>query len=276
MTRSPKPPLSRRDRRAQARYERPAQPRRRATRRGSERPAWQSPVVLTSIGALLIGGAIIAFAGGFLGGGAPAELVTPPTSYTGLAVSGETVGSADAPVVMEVYSDFQCPACKVFITTELPSLLTDFVETGLLRIESKDIDIIDRGGTESLDLAAGAFCAAEQGRYWQYHDLVFWNQGRENKGDHSQAFIERIADAAFLDRTAFDACFARTDIRQPIIDRTKTAAAAGISSTPTLVLNGQSLVGVPQYDQLHTVIANLAAAATPQPSAAPTGSPTPS
>ena len=49
---------------------------------------------------------------------------------------------------------------------------------------------------ESLELAAGAACAAEQGRYWQYHDLVFWNQGRENAGDHDAAFIGRVATAA--------------------------------------------------------------------------------
>ena len=286
MSRPPSRPTSRRERRAQARYDRPATPRRKVPRRTAERPAWQSPVVLTSVGALAIGAVIIAFASGLIGGsGQPAELVTPPTSYAGITVDNETMGSATAPVTMQVYSDFQCPACKFFITTELPSLLTDFVRPGLLKIESIDIDIIDRGGSiESSELTAGAFCAAEQGKYWEYHDLVFWNQGRENKGDHNTSFIQRVADAAGLDRTAFDTCFARTDIRQPVHDRTTTAAAAGISSTPTLVLNGKAVVGVPTYDQLRTAITNLAASATQAPSTGPTvaptatpaGSPTPS
>ena len=266
------PPISRRERRAQARYERPGTPRRKPARRNDTRPAWQSPVVLTSVGALLIGGAIIAFAGGLFSGGNK-ELVTPPTSYGGLTQKGAAVGSATAPVVMEVFSDFQCPACKLFVTTELQSLLTDFVQPGLLRIESKDIDIIDRGsGTESLNLAVGAACAGEQGKYWQFHDLVFWNQGRENRGDHNPDFILKVATAAELDVTAWNACIAKTDLAQAVRTDTTGAAAAGISSTPTLRINGQVQVGVPTYDRLHTMITQLLATYSPTPAPSPAAS----
>jgi protein-disulfide isomerase len=195
-----------------------------------------------------------------------AELVTPPTSYPAALVKGSVVGAAAAPVVMQLYSDFQCPACKLFVTDRLPRLLTELVVPGTLRIESLDIDILGTGTPdESLELAAGAACAAEQNRYWPFHDLVFWNQGRENRGDHDAAFIARVADAAGLDRQAWDACMLRRDIRPAIKARTASAVAAGISSTPTLVVNGQSIVGVPAYDQLAQRIRQLAAAASPAP-----------
>src|SRR4051812_11267929 len=274
--------VSRRERRAKARYERPATPRRASPRRQAPKPVWQSPVVLTTLAAVAIGLVVIAFASGiFNGKTASGELETPATSYAGLPVAGESVGKADAPVVMQVYSDFQCPACRLFITSELPSLLRDFVQPGSLRIESKDIDVIDRNGsTESLELAAGAACAADQGKYWQFHDLVFWNQGGENQGYHDATFIDRVATAAGLDLTAFHTCQARTDIRQPIKDATAAAEGAGISATPTLVVNGQSITGVPQYDQLRALINQQLANSSPQPSAgsstapsvAPTGS----
>jgi protein-disulfide isomerase len=278
MSRTPTKPTSRRERRAKARDQRPASPRRPSPPRQQPRPAWQSPVVLTTMGAILIGIVVIGFvSGAFNPGSSNGELVTPPTSYVGLTVADESVGKADAPVVMQVYSDFQCPACKLFITTELPSLLRDFVQPGLLRIESKDIDVIDRGGsTESLELAAAATCAADQGKYWGFHDLVFWNQGGENKGYHNAAFIDRVATAAELDLTAFHTCQARTDIRQPIQDRTAAAEAAGISATPTLVINGQSITGVPQYDQLHAQITQLLANFSPSPSRSSGGSTAPS
>jgi protein-disulfide isomerase len=277
MSRPPSQPPSRRDRRAQARAERPAGQRKKIVRRGqASRPTWQSPLVLTSVGALLIGAAVI-FASGGLKVGAPGALTEPPTSYAGLTVDGESVGSPTAPVLLEVFSDFQCPACKSFYALELPSLLTELVQPGLLRIESKDIDIIDphsAGSTESLELTAGGFCAAEQNKYWTYHDLVYWNQGRENKGDHDRAFIDRVATAAGLDMTVFATCFARTDIRQPIIDATRAASAAGVSGTPSLRLNGQLLQGIPDYDQLHALVVQLAAQASPSPSAgAPSASP---
>ena len=279
MSRPPSQPTTRRERRAQARVDRPAPARKKVVRRApAQRPAWQSPLVLTTIGAVVVGAVIILASGALkLGGGSPTELATPATSYAGLAVDGATVGSPTAPVVMRVYSDFQCPACKSFVKTELAQLLIDLVQPGMLRIESTDIDIIDShkaGSTESLDLAAGAYCAEQQGKYWEYHDYVFWNQGGENTGYHNAAFIDRVATAAGLDLTAFHACQARSDIRQPILDATTTAAKAGIQSTPTLVVGGQVIPGVPDYSQLKALILRLVAQATVAPSAtaAPSGS----
>jgi protein-disulfide isomerase len=261
MNRPTAAPPSRRERRAQARTEHPA-PRHRSTHRQA-RPAWQSPLVLVSIAAVLIGIAVIALA-------RPpqatpsAELVTPPTSYPAALVDGETVGGKDAPVVLELYSDFQCPACRQFVTQQLPRLMTEFVQPGTLRIEARDIDILGSGTpNESLELAAGAACAAGQDRYWQFHDYVFWNQGRENKGDHDAAFIARVADAAGVDRVAWDACVAKPDARSPVTSRTAAAVGLGITSTPTLVLNEQHFVGVPNYDQLATLIRQIAASAAP-------------
>lgn len=264
MTRDTVPPMTRRERRAQARYERPAGPRNRPSRR-KPRPTWQSPVVVVTGAALLIGLAVIAFArpsAPDTGG----ELKVPQTAYTTDLTDGETLGSASAPVVMQLYSDFQCPACKAFVMQLLPSLVNDFVRPGTLRIEARDLDFLSRTQQkESLELAAGAACAAEQDRYWQFHDFVFWNQGRENLGDHDAAFIGGIADAVEVDRAAWDACMAGA-VRAPITEQTRAAAAAGIKSTPTLVINGQSMVGVPKYDELANLIRQLAASPGPSPS----------
>jgi protein-disulfide isomerase len=266
MTRETVPPISRRERRAQERFDRPASPRRRATH-GTVRPAWQSPVVLVTVAAVLIGIAVIAFVRPGAGTGS-AELINPPSSYPTGLIAGETIGSASAPVEMKVYSDFQCPACKLFVTTELHRLVTEFAIPGTLRIEAMDIDILGSGTrNESLELAAGAACAAKQDRYWLFHDLVFWNQLRENHGDYDEAYIARVADAAGVDRTAWDTCLASNDVRQAITARSTAAGVAGIRSTPTLVLNGQAVVGVPDYDQLAALIRQLAA--SPSPSVAP-------
>lgn len=263
MTRPAVPPLSRRERRAQARLEHPAVPRHRVTTRRQPRPKWQSPVVLVSVAAVLIGAAIIAFA-------RPpettpgAELITPPTAYAAALVDGEAVGAKSAPVVLELYSDFQCPACRQFVTQQLPRLMTEFVTPGTLRIEARDIDILGSGNpSESLELAAGASCAAAQGKYWQFHDYVFWNQGRENKGDHDSAFIARVADATGVDRATWDTCFAAPDARTSIKSQTSSALGLGINSTPTLVVNGQQFTGVPNYDQLSALIRQIAASPAP-------------
>jgi len=279
MPRTPTQPPTRRERRAQARVERPAPQRKKVVRRvpDGSRPTWRSPLVVTSVAAIVIGAVIIFAASGLKIGGGPTTLTTPETSYADLAVDGATVGSPNAPVLLTIYSDFQCPVCKSFITTELPQLLGDLVQPGLLRIHSIDIDIIDShksGSTESLNLGAGAFCAAQQGKYWGYHDLVFWNQGGENVGYHDAAFIDRVATAAGLDLVAFHTCLSGNDATQSVRDATTAAGQAGVTGTPTLVVGGQMIPGVPDYSQLHAAILQLAAQATP--TAAPSGSPAPS
>jgi protein-disulfide isomerase len=247
------------------------------TRRPAPRPAWQSPFAHVSLAALAIG-AILVIVATRPSGGTGGPLILSTLTYPADLTEGSTLGSKDAPVVIELFADFQCPACKLFVTQQLPQLFTDFVKPGVVRIEAVDIDIRGSGAPdESLELAAGAFCAAEQDRYWQYHDLVFWNQGRENRGDHDNAFIARVADQAGVDVAAWQTCFARTDIRKPIKERTALAFSQGIQSTPTLRVNGQVITGVPDYTQLSALIRRLAAAASPAAgaSAAPSIGPSP-
>jgi protein-disulfide isomerase len=219
-------------------------------------------MVLATVGGLGLAAVVIGIAlvqSGFFGQG----IRTPATVYPAELVDGDVLGSGQAPVVMELYADFQCPACRIFVTKQLDKLVADFVVDGTLRIEARDIAFLGRGQPdESLELAAGARCAVDQGRYWQFHDYVFWNQGRENRGDHNSAFIERMAGAAGVELSAFRACMARTDLRPVISTETDAAVAAGIQSTPTLVINGRRIVGVPQYDQLSEVIRQAAQAAT--------------
>jgi protein-disulfide isomerase len=220
-------------------------------------------MVLATGAALVIGAVLIALAtrpAGTTGD----TLTSPPTRYAASLTDGAALGSKTAPVVIQMYADFQCPACRQFVTGELPSLLTDYINPGTVRIEALDIDVLGHGSPdESLELAAGAACAAEQDRYWQFHDLVYWNQGRENRGDHDAAFIAEVADQAGVDRSAWDACLARSDVRSAITSRTAAATAAGISSTPTFSINGTVTVGVPKYDELAALIDQLARAASP-------------
>lgn len=272
MSHDPRKLATRRERRAQARLDAPAARARRTTR-PPERPGWQSPLVLVTGAAVLMGIAIIAFARP--PASSSGDLVEPPTNYAADLTDGDTLGSASAPVVMEVYSDFQCPACKLLVTAQLPSLVNEFVKTGILRIEARDIAIVGSGSPdESVELVVGATCAAEQDRYWQFHDLVFWNQGRENRGDHSAAFMDRVAIAAGVDQAAWTTCFARADLRTAVDTSTRAALAAGISQTPTLVMNGQVWVGVGSYADLAARIRALAtsapatgAPASPEPAA---------
>jgi len=265
----PKPPLpyqTRRVRRTQERLDR--QPRERPGTAGSSRsrPAWQSPFALITVAALAVAFAVI------LLNQKPApsptgQLITPPLVYSADILNGESLGQADAPVVMAVYADFQCPVCGRLVREQFGSLRTEFIDTGILRIESRDIAILGSGARdESLELATGASCANEQGRYWAYHDYVYWNQQGENRGDYTEAFLRSIATASGVEIAAWDSCMAGDEARNAVIEVSLAALRAGINSTPSISLNGEDPIpGLPDATALAAAIRSLAAAASATP-----------
>jgi protein-disulfide isomerase len=271
---------TRRERRARERAERAGQPRPRTGYAGSPRRAWwQSPFVLVSGAAVLAAIALVAFAMV----GAPdrpdrgAGLVEPDSPVPVALARGEELGAGSAPVVLEVYSDYQCPVCGRFARDYLSRLVTDFVQPGTLRIVDRPIAILDPpGGTESLDAAVGAVCAGRQDRYWAYHDYLMANQDGENEGAFRPEVLRSIAEATDLDLEAWQACFEDPAVGRQVRSETAAAAAAGIRSTPTFILNGQPIVGLVAYEDLAGAIRALASAASPGaspvPSAAPSGS----
>jgi protein-disulfide isomerase len=207
----------------------------------------------------------------------PAALTIPPTSYSADLTDGDALGRAGAPVTMEIYSDFQCPFCGRLAKEQLYRYVGEFVKPGTLRIVAHDIDIVGRGADNpSIRLAVGARCAAEQDRYWQYHDLAFWNQQPEESPTIDAAFIASLATAAGVDKAAWDTCIARGDVKDAVAKETADTLAKGVNSTPTMALNGTLLpAGIQDYDQVAAYIRQLAGAASPGPSAVTTTAPSP-
>jgi protein-disulfide isomerase len=275
VTRQPQPPPTRRERRELERRDRPLRDRTRTSAgRAATRPVWQSPFVLVSAAALVVALAIIVLGQKPAPSEPTGDLITPPLTYAADIVDGELLGRADAPVLMEVWADYQCPVCARWDLEQLGTLKSQFVDTGILRIQGRDIAFLGGGAfDESLELATGARCAAEQNRFWQFHDLVYWNQGRENEGDHNAAFIASIADRAGVNRSTWDACVAGEEVRESIQSDTNIAVGKGINSTPTIALNGGTPVaGLPD---LNTLVAQIQALAGASATLAPVASTVP-
>ena len=254
-------PASRRERRA---IERSDLARSRSRGRpAAERPAWRSPFALVSLGAILVAISAIAL----LAAKPPdpeGAILRPAMSYPVDLIAGESVGRIDSPVVIDVYSDFQCPVCGRFAKEYLPRLVSDFVRDGSLRIVSSDIAILDTTpAKESLAAATAAACAGAQGQYWQFHDVLFWNQAGENLGGFRPERLALMADAVGLDRRAWDLCIADSRSAQAVQATTTAALGLGVNATPTLSINGELVRGLPQsYEALASVVVELATAST--------------
>jgi protein-disulfide isomerase len=165
-------------------------------------------------------------------------------------LDGRALGPREAPVVVELWEDFQCPACSRFTRTVEPSVLERFVPAGNVRVVFRDFAFL---GKESIDAAVAARCAGEQGAFWPYHDWLYANQSGENAGWFSQTRLAAIAARLQLDPTAFDDCVVRSDVRGDVASETAAGRALGVGSTPTVMVNGVPFNGS-SYDDLLTTI----------------------
>jgi protein-disulfide isomerase len=156
---------------------------------------------------------------------------------------GTAMGDPNAPIMVEEYSDFQCPACRVWYQTVEPEIVENYVKTGQVYLVYRHYPFLDDrvAGSESDQSANASMCAAEQNRFWDYHDLLFTNQTGENIGAFSNRRLVAFAESLGLDMEAFNACFNSNAYSNEINRDTSQAAALGLPGTPSILVNGQRL-----------------------------------
>lgn len=210
--------------------------------------------------ALALGAAVIAIAI-VLGGGVGSKVVETNLATTvrlpgGIAFSGMVLGRPDAKVTIDLYEDFQCPACRMWSESAFPSLLSHEVADGTVRIVFHDMAFL---GRESVDAGHAAYAAAEQGHFWDMWMTLYANQGpRENGGTFNRAALLAMAGNLGFDTARFAADMDSPAAIADLDTSIATSRTAGVSSTPTLVINGQAYQGVGTYTDLSAVIAAAA------------------
>ena len=194
-------------------------------------------------------------------GNVPASETLASTSGTDGArstalVAGDLRGAASAPVTIDEWADFQCPACRSFALGAERELLGSYIPNGQVRVVFHNFAFL---GAESEWAAEAAECARDQGRFFDYHDRLYAAQSGENRGTFTKANLERIAGELGLDQS-FKSCLASDRYLQRVRDEHATGQAKGVRATPTLFVNGQKMEGAPSADQLRAVIDRLLAA----------------
>jgi protein-disulfide isomerase len=178
-----------------------------------------------------------------LPGYAEGELVTEEV--------GVALGSADAPVVIEEYADFQCPYCGMVARLTVPQIVEEYVETGKARFIFFDYPL--HPGKSELG-AEAARCGGDQGAYWPMQEVLFgrmaeWGQKRNPSGQFRQ-----YAEALGLDGGAFAECMESHRYRDVVMASQRRARQLGLNSTPTFIINGRRVTGAMGYDQMAAMI----------------------
>lgn len=163
---------------------------------------------------------------------------------------GHSKGQADALVTVIEFSDFECGHCANAYRS-LKQVLPRYQKDVQLRFHHFPLDSacnpsVKRSMHQYACLAAqAAECAAAQGSFWEYHDLLFDNQSRLDR-DSLIAYAERVG----IDRAAFLSCLDSDAPRAAIARDVAEGMRLGIESTPTFYLNGRTITGAPRTHTL--------------------------
>ena len=160
-------------------------------------------------------------------GGHVIGVETTRTVLGGIPQHGTALGSPRAPVVLTEFADLQCRFCGRYARDLRPTLIDDYVRTGRVRLELRLRAFI---GPDSRVAARAAYAAATRDRMWNFVDLFYRNQGRENSGYVTQQFLAQLATSAGIPaRTVIDGS-TDTALRTPIRQADEEARAAGQTS----------------------------------------------
>lgn len=172
---------------------------------------------------------------------------------------GLSLGDPNAPATIDVFEDFQCPACQRFTQNTEPLIIQNLVATGRARYVFHNYPFLDDGSVnkESDQAANAAMCANEQEKFWEMHSILYANMGAENMGGFSDRRLQAMGESLGLDMDAFNSCLDANKYEAEIQADIDLAQQWGVSGTPTVFVNGQR-VGpagqVPSYEEIENAV----------------------
>ena len=187
-----------------------------------------------AIGVVLIAIIFLAYGGWRLSQSSPFTTASNLAS-TLLAGSPPTLGSTNASVTIVEFGDYQCPTCGGWYKTQEASLVQNLVDTGRAKLVWRDFDYY---GPDSVSASEAAYAASEQGKFWQFHDLLFQNQQIPNGGWASRQNLVRFAELLGLNVTEFDLDFNSGKYDSLINSNHSLGVQASVTETPTFFLVG--------------------------------------
>ena len=160
-------------------------------------------------------------------------------------------GDPDAQVVIVEFSDFQCPFCERWAQQTLPQLKQNYIDTGKVKLIYRDFPLSSIH-PEAQKAAEATECADDQGKFWEYHDILFEKRG-EWSGAGAAKFKQYAADLG-LDTAAFDDCLDSDKYKDEVLGDLNAGRAVGVTGTPTFFINGQKLVGAQPFTAFEAII----------------------
>ncbi|HXV47097.1 MAG TPA: thioredoxin domain-containing protein [Nitrososphaera sp.] len=170
-------------------------------------------------------------------------------SFSSLTIGGSPVrGDPSAPVTIVEFSNFQFPNCGRFARNTAPQIVEEYIETGKANMVCKHFPI---RGPDSMAASLASQCTNEQGKFWEFHDLLFNSQEAEGSGWTSPANMKEFASELGLDSERYSS-FVENDFA--------FAREIGATGTPTFVgvksdgSEPEGILGAPPFSSFKAVL----------------------
>ncbi len=162
------------------------------------------------------------------------------------------MGRVDAPVVLIEYADYRCPQCGVFAHETMPGLIDEYVSSGLLRYEWRDLPIL---GEESFDAAVAARAAGRQGRFWAYQAAMF-NEASDRGylETDRRRLLDFAATAGLPDLAQFERDLDDPALVEQVYADVDEAESIRLTATPGFVVGQRVVIGAQSIEQFRQVI----------------------
>jgi protein-disulfide isomerase len=212
------------------------------------------------LGVIAVAGAALIFYARARGASAAAPQDVPTGADTvGGSYEPHVLGSDSAPVTVDEYADFECPACAQFAVLTAPDVRSRLVATGEVRWVFHDFPLSIH--KNSMPAHEAAQCAAEQGKFFEMHDQLFFNHGSWVMESNPRGEFRDFAAAIGLDMGRYDQCMSSGRYLPQLEQAREQGTAKGVSSTPTFDINGKRYTGAIPYDDFKKIVETAAAAA---------------
>lgn len=162
---------------------------------------------------------------------------TSVVSIGGIDVSmaAPVLGSENAPVTIIEFGDFQCPKCYQWFLNEKPTIKSNYIETGKVKLYFMDFTFL---GPDSESAAQASYCADDQGKYWVFHETLYNNQKGVQDGWANMDSLKQFAANLGLDTNEFNTCLDSAKYARQVLHNRDVGSSHGVEGTPTFFIVG--------------------------------------
>ena len=174
-------------------------------------------------------------------------------------LNGLTIlGNPNAKITIIEFGDYQCTFCYKFHDDTMEKIYEKYVKKGEINFVYRDFPL---NGAASILASEASYCAQNQDKFWEYHDMLYKNWAGENTGWITNSVLQVFARDLGLNLEEFDSCMNNSIFHQKVLDNEQFAMKINIDATPSFLIFGGNdvyrIVGAQPFEKFEEVFQEL-------------------